>query len=33
LAAPLPRSVPDADRSVIYEFVMDRPHDNDIIKS
>jgi hypothetical protein len=23
VAAPLPRSVPDADRSVIYEFAMD----------
>jgi hypothetical protein len=23
-AVPLPRSIPDADRSVIYEFAMDR---------
>jgi hypothetical protein len=27
LAAPLPRSVPDADRGVIYEFAMDTPSD------
>jgi hypothetical protein len=23
MAVPLPRSIPDADRSVIYEFAMD----------
>jgi hypothetical protein len=25
MAAPLPRSVPDADRGIIYEFAMDKP--------